>query len=55
MPRTVKHLVGRQRDLSDADGLELETHTWEMLRNSEDRIEGRKVFQENRPPLYRGK
>ena len=35
-------------------GLEVERLLWGSLRNTDDRIEGRKAFAEKRPPNYRG-
>ncbi len=36
-------------------GLLLESQLWGILRDTEDRIEGRKAFGEKRPPNYRGR
>ncbi len=53
--RAIKRLVNRSADLSLETGMELERFVWGLLRDSEDRIEGRKAFQEKRPPRYQGR
>ena len=42
-------------ELSLAAGLELEQQAFGNLRNSEDRIEGRRAFAEKRPPNFQGR
>jgi E-phenylitaconyl-CoA hydratase len=38
-----------------ASGLELEQQSFGILRNSEDRLEGRSAFAEKRKPAFKGK
>ncbi|NWK95965.1 enoyl-CoA hydratase [Sphingobium lactosutens] len=51
----VKKLATVGRELPLAAGLELEQQTFGILRNSEDRIEGRKAFAEKRKPAFQGR
>lgn len=53
--RAIKRLVDRGADMSLETGLEVERFVWGLLRDSDDRAEGRKAFQEKRPPEYRGR
>jgi E-phenylitaconyl-CoA hydratase len=53
--RAVKHLVYRGADLSLAAAIEAERMAWGVLRNTEDRIEGRVAFQEKRKPVFKGR
>ena len=53
--RAVKRLVYEGLDMPLANALKVERYVWGTLRNTEDRIEGRKAFAEKRPPVYRGK
>jgi E-phenylitaconyl-CoA hydratase len=53
--RAVKRLVDRGADMSLEAALEVERFVWGLLRDSEDRSEGRRAFREKRPPEYRGK
>lgn len=53
--RAVKRLVRRGEDLPLEAGFELERFSWGLLRDTEDRIEGRRAFAEKRPPQYRGR
>ncbi len=53
--RAVKRLVYEGLDTSLPNALKVERYVWGTLRNTEDRIEGRKAFTEKRPPVYRGK
>lgn len=50
-----KKLASTGRELSLAAGLELEQQTFGILRNTEDRIEGRKAFGEKRKPAFQGR
>jgi E-phenylitaconyl-CoA hydratase len=51
----VKRLARIGVELPLAAGLELEQHAFGVLRDSEDRIEGRKAFAEKRKPVFRGR
>jgi E-phenylitaconyl-CoA hydratase len=53
--RAVKHLVHRGGDLPLDAAIEAERMAWGVLRNTEDRIEGRTAFKEKRTPVYRGR
>jgi E-phenylitaconyl-CoA hydratase len=44
---------GRELPLDQA--VRLERLVWGLLRDTEDRIEGRRAFQEKRPPNYVGR
>jgi E-phenylitaconyl-CoA hydratase len=51
----VKRLATLGRELPLAAGLDMEQQTFGILRNTEDRIEGRKSFGEKRRPVFRGR
>jgi E-phenylitaconyl-CoA hydratase len=51
----VKRLAMTGRELSLAAGLELEQQAFGILRNTQDRLEGRNAFAEKRKPVFRGK
>lgn len=51
----VKKLVNVGGEMSLAAGLELEQQTFGILRNTEDRIEGRRAFAEKRKPTFLGR
>lgn len=53
--RAIKRLVRQGSDISLAQGMELERSYWGLLRDTDDRIEGRKAFAEKRPPDYQGR
>jgi E-phenylitaconyl-CoA hydratase len=53
--RAVKRLVHRGADLPLEAAIEGERMAWGILRNTEDRIEGRTAFKEKRTPVYRGR
>ena len=53
--RAVKHLTVTGADLPLEAGIRAERMAWGVLRNTEDRIEGRKAFAEKRTPVYRGR
>ena len=50
-----KRLAMTGRELSLAGGLELERQAFGLLRDSEDRLEGRRAFAEKRAPVFRGR
>jgi E-phenylitaconyl-CoA hydratase len=52
--RSVKMATNRGLEMSLSQGLELEKLLWGTLRDTEDRIEGRKAFAEKRKPVYKG-
>lgn len=52
--RAVKRLVVQGADLPLAHALEAERTVWGLLRDTEDRQEGRRAFSEKRRPDYRG-
>lgn len=51
----VKRLATVGREIPLAAGLELEQQSFGILRNSEDRLEGRGAFVEKRKPAFKGK
>jgi E-phenylitaconyl-CoA hydratase len=53
--RAVKQLALNGADMTLEAGIRAERMAWGVLRNTEDRIEGRKAFAEKRPPVYRGR
>lgn len=53
--RAVKRLVRDGLDLPVLAGIQMEQFALGLLRDTEDRIEGRRAFQEKRPPAYRGR
>jgi E-phenylitaconyl-CoA hydratase len=53
--RAVKKLVKEGLDLPLLAGVQMEQFALGLLRDTEDRIEGRRAFQEKRTPLYRGR
>jgi E-phenylitaconyl-CoA hydratase len=50
----VKRLAMTGRELPLAAGLELERQAFGLLRDTEDRLEGRRAFGEKRAPVFRG-
>lgn len=50
----VKRLALTGRELSLDAGLELERQAFGLLRDTEDRLEGRRAFAEKRPPMFHG-
>ena len=53
--RAVKRLVRDGASLPLPQALAMESYVFSMLRDTEDRIEGRRAFQEKRAPIYRGR
>lgn len=53
--RALKRLVTQGMDMPLVHALDLDKYMFGLLRDTEDRIEGRKAFQEKRKPKYRGK
>lgn len=53
--RAIKHLVRTGLDMPLDKALETEYYVFGLLRDTEDRIEGRRAFQEKRTPVYRGR
>lgn len=53
--RAVKRLVRSGADLPLDRAAELERFVWGLLRDTEDRAEGRRAFTEKRKPDYRGR
>jgi len=53
--RAVKRLVRDGASLPVPQAVAMERYVFSMLRDTEDRIEGRRAFQEKRPPVYRGR
>jgi enoyl-CoA hydratase/carnithine racemase len=53
--RAGKRALYAAQDQSLAQGLEYEQLLWGVLRDTEDRLEGRAAFTEKRPPLYQGR
>jgi E-phenylitaconyl-CoA hydratase len=50
-----KRLAMTGRELPLAAGIELERQTFGLLRDTEDRLEGRRAFGEKRAPVFRGR
>lgn len=53
--RAIKRLVRQGMDMPLAAGMDGERYVFGLLRDTEDRIEGRRAFQEKRPPVYKGR
>ena len=53
--RALKRLVTQGMDMPLVHALDLDKYMFGLLRDTEDRIEGRNAFKEKRKPKYRGK
>lgn len=53
--RAVKRLVYEGLEMPLQNALKVERYVWGTLRDTKDRIEGRRAFAEKRPPRYQGK
>jgi E-phenylitaconyl-CoA hydratase len=53
--RAIKRLVRTGLDMPLDKAMQTEHYVFGLLRNTEDRIEGRRAFQEKRAPVYRGR
>lgn len=53
--RAIKRLVRTGLEMPLDKALETEHYVFGLLRDTEDRIEGRRAFQDKRPPVYRGR
>jgi enoyl-CoA hydratase/carnithine racemase len=53
--QAIKRLSRQTPHLSDADAQQLTELTWGVLRDTADRLEGRKAFAEKRAPVYTGR
>jgi E-phenylitaconyl-CoA hydratase len=53
--RAITELSHRSFDLPLSHAIEMEQLMWGVLRDTEDRAEGRKAFAEHRTPEYRGR
>lgn len=53
--QAIKRLSRQTPHLSDADAQQLTEMTWGVLRDTADRLEGRRAFAEKRAPVYSGR
>jgi E-phenylitaconyl-CoA hydratase len=53
--QAIKKLSRHTGHLSEPDAQQLTELYWGVLRDTEDRIEGRQAFSEKRPPNYVGR
>ena len=53
--RAIKRLVTRGADVPLPVGQDMERFVFGLMRDTEDRLEGRQAFQEKRDPQYRGR
>lgn len=53
--RAIKQVTTRSRNLPLSESVAFEQVMWGVLRDTEDRIEGREAFSQKRTPQYRGR
>jgi E-phenylitaconyl-CoA hydratase len=53
--QAIKKLSRQTQHLSEADAQQLTELYWGVLRDTEDRLEGRRAFAEKRPAAYTGR
>lgn len=53
--RAVKQLVTRGADMPLTQALAMDKYMYGMLKDTEDRVEGRKAFAEKRDPVWKGR
>jgi E-phenylitaconyl-CoA hydratase len=53
--KALKRLVNQGLDMPLAHALEMDKYMFGLLRDTDDRIEGRRAFQEKRKPQYKGR
>lgn len=53
--RAIKRLVRDGLEMPLDKAIQLESYAFGLLRDTEDRIEGRRAFQEKRAPVYQGR
>lgn len=53
--RAVKKLVVQGQGMPLDAAIDMERYAWGVLRDTEDRIEGRRAFQEKRSPVFQGR
>jgi E-phenylitaconyl-CoA hydratase len=53
--KSLKALAERTQDLPLTQSVAVEQLLWGVLRDTDDRVEGRTAFAERRPPAYRGR
>ena len=53
--RAIKRLVRQGLELPLDRAMQMESYVFGVLRDTEDRMEGRRAFQEKRPPVFKGR
>ncbi len=53
--RVVKRLVTQGMEMPLVYATDLDRYLWGLIRDTDDRIEGRKAFSEKRKPVYKGR